>query len=235
MEEFKPLKEILKEEMRAKGLNVQKLSELTDIAPYYIKALLENDFSKLPAAPYVRGYLNSIAKILEIDPQPLWEEFKKEAEIKRSGESDKLPTNRYAPKPINKLSLALVLIVLIIFALLFPRIADFVGQPSIEIISPPSDMYQTQQDTFTLEGKISSPSDKLLINGDEVVVNPDGSFQKQVILGPRCNNNVFEFTVKRFLGLSTSVKRTICLTAPVDQQVIAPTTTPISTSTNNIQ
>ncbi len=219
MTEFKPLKDILKEEMRAKGLNAQKLSELTDIAPHYIKALLENDFSNLPAAPYVRGYLDTIARILEIDSEPLWHEYRKESEIKRSGESDKLPSNRYAPKPFNKMALVITLAVLVVIAFLIPKIADFLGRPSIEIISPPSDMYQAQQDTFILSGKISNPQDKLLVNDSEVVVNPDGSFEKQVSLNSGCNNNVFEFTAKRFLGFSTSVKRTICLiTSPTQQQ-----------------
>ena len=224
--EFKPLKDILKEEMRSKGLNAQKLSELTDIAPHYIKALLENDFSNLPAAPYVRGYLDTITKILEIDSESLWHEYQKESGIKRSGESDKLPSNRYAQKPFNKMALIATLAVLIVVAFLIPKVADFLGRPSIEITSPPSDMYQTQQDTFTLAGKISNPQDKLVINSSEVVVNSDGSFQKQVTLSSGCNDNVFEFTAKRFLGFSTSVKRTICFIAPPAPQQET-TSTPI--------
>ena len=225
--EFKPLKDILKEEMRGKGLNIQKLSELTDIAPYYIRALLENDFSKLPAAPYVRGYLDSIARVLNIDAEPLWQEYQKESEIKRSGETDRLPINRYAQKPFNKMGLVITLVVLVVIAFLIPKIADFLGRPSIEITSPPSDMYPAQQDSFILEGKIGNPQDKLLINDSEVVVNPDGSFQKQVTLSPRCNDNVFEFVVKRFLGFSTSVKRTVCLATTIPDQTA--TSSPTST------
>lgn len=225
--EFKPLKDILKDEMRAKGLNAQKLSELTDISPHYIRALLENDLSKLPAAPYVRGYLDVIAKILEIDSEPLWQEYQKESEIKRSGETDRLPINRYAQKPFNKMALIITLVVLVVVAFLIPKIADFLGRPSIEITSPPSDMYQAQQDSFALSGKISNPQDKLLVNDSEVVVSPDGSFQKQVTLSPGCNDNVFEFTAKRFLGFSTSAKRTICFASlsPAQQ---ASTSTPTS-------
>jgi cytoskeletal protein RodZ len=226
--EFKPLKEIIREEMKIKGLNVQKLSELTDIPPYYIKALLENDFSKLPAAPYVRGYLNAIAKVLEIDSEPLWQEYQKESSIKRSGENDRLPTNRYAQKPFNKIGFVITIVVLIFIALLTPKIVDFLGHPTIEITSPPSDMYTTQDDIFTLKGKVKNPQDKLSINGSEVIINQDGSFEKQVTLSPGCNDNVFEFVVKRFLGLSTSVKRTICLLVIAQSQNINPN----STSTN---
>lgn len=232
MTEFKPLKEIIKEEMRSKGLNTQKLSELTGITPKYLKALLENDFSQMPPAPYVRGYLDNIAKVLEIDSEPLWQEYKKESEIKRSGAKDTLPINRFAPKSFNKTALIITIVILIILAFLLPKISSFLGRPSIEITSPLSDQFQTAQDIFTLSGKIDNPQDKLTINSSEVIVNSDGTFQQQVVLNePGCHND-YDFIVKRFLGLSTAVKRTICYNAPSISPVA--TTTPTASSTNVI-
>jgi cytoskeletal protein RodZ len=208
--EFKPFKEIIKEEMRAQGINIQKLAELTGISHRYLQALLDADFSQLPSVPYVKGYLESIAKVLGIDPAPLWHEYQKESEIKRSGDKDKLPANRYAQKPLNKTALLITLLVLIGVALLLPKIADFLGRPSIEITSPATDKYTSNSDNFILKGKVNNPQDKLLINSSEVIINTDGTFQQPVILSePGCHND-YDFTVKRFLGLSTTVKRTIC-------------------------
>lgn len=210
MTEFKPLKEIIREEMRAQGINVQKLSELTGVAPRYIKAFLENDLSQLPPMPYVKGYLDSIAKVLNIDPEPLWQDYQKESEIKRSGEHDRLPINRYAAKPFKKSALIITILALVVIAFAIPRIADFLGQPSIEIITPSADKITSNSDSFVLSGKIGNPQDKLTIGDEEIVVSQDGSFQKPVTLKPGCNDNVYDFTVKRFLGLSTTVRRTIC-------------------------
>ncbi len=210
MTEFKTIKEILKEEMRAKGINTQKLSELTGIAPRYIKALMDNDISQMPPSPYVKGYLENISKILEIDFEPLWQEYKKESELKTSGAKDTLPLNRYAPKSFNKKTLFITIFVLIILVILIPKISNFIGKPSIEITSPPSDQFHTSQDTFVIEGKIDNPQDKLSINSGEVVVNPDGTFKQSVVLSePGCRND-YDFTVKRFLGSSVTIRRTIC-------------------------
>lgn len=205
--------EIIKEAMRAKGVGAQQLSEITDIPPNYIKAILENDSAHLPAAPYVHGYIETVAKVLDVDAPSLWEEYKKEASVKRSGKDDRLPINRFAQKPFNKLALAITIVILAIIAFLAPRVADFFGQPQIEITSPSSDNYSTTNQLFTLAGKIGNPRDKLLISDSEVVVNPDGSFEKQISLDPGCVNKPV-FSVKRFLGLITTVERTICYEAP---------------------
>jgi cytoskeletal protein RodZ len=229
MTDFKPLKEIIKEEMRSKGLNAQKLSELTGISPRYLKALLENNFSQLPSAPYVKGYLDNIAKVLDIDPEPLWREYRKESEIKSSGAQDTLPINRYASKSFNKTALVVTMVVLIALAFLLPKISNFLGRPSIEITSPASDQFHAAQDTFILGGKIENPQDKLTINFSEVVVNPDGTFEQQVTLNePGCRNN-YDFTVKRFLGLSTTIRRTICY----ESSALPPNPTATSTSSTN--
>src|SRR3989344_6846190 len=100
--ELNGFKDILKNEMKAKGLNAQKLSELSDISPNFIKSLLEGSFENLPATPYVHGYIEKISAILEINSDELWGQYKKESELKKSGAKDQLPLNRFASQPINK-------------------------------------------------------------------------------------------------------------------------------------
>jgi cytoskeletal protein RodZ len=225
MTEFKPLKEIIRDEMRTQGINVQKLAEITGIAPRYIKALLDNDLTQLPAAPYVRGYLENIAKVLEIDAEPLWQEYQKESDIKRSGEKDRLPVNRYAQRPFNKTAIVITIVILITLAFLVPKISDFLGQPSLEITSPSVDGLKTSNENFILSGKIGNPQDKLTINSSEVIVSADGTFQQPVFLSESGCYNDYEFTVKRFLGLSTTARRTICYIPPAstESQQPAPT------------
>jgi len=215
--EIKNFRETLKEAMREKGISLQKLSELTEISPNYLKALVENDIANLPSTPYIKGYINTIAQILEIDPRVLWDDYNRLSESKTSGEKDILPSNRFAQKSLNKKGLFIGIIILILIAYIAPKISDFLGKPSLEIIAPSQDKLNVSDPNFTLRGKIGNHQDKVTINSAEVVVSPDGSFEQNVTLeeGPQ---NTFEFKVKRFLGRETTNSRTIIYKSPATQK-----------------
>lgn len=215
--EIKNFRETLKEAMREKGISIQKLSELTEISPNYLKALTENDITNLPSAPYIKGYINTIAQILEIDSRVLWDDYNRLSESKTSGEKDILPGNRFAQKSLNKKGLFVGIIILLLIAYIAPKISDFFGKPSLEIMAPSQDKLNVSDPNFTLKGKIGNPQDKVTINSAEVVVLPDGSFEQNVALeeGPQ---NTFEFKVKRFLGRETTNSRTIIYKSPATQK-----------------
>ena len=69
----KPLQELLKEQVAIKGYNVERLTRITGIPERYIEGLLSGDYDKLPPAPYVRGYLLTIAPLLDLNADELWE------------------------------------------------------------------------------------------------------------------------------------------------------------------
>jgi len=84
---------------------------------------------------------------------------------------------------------------------------NFLGVPQIEISNPDSsEITFTDQSSVTVEGKINS-RDKLFINGENVVPDEGGYFKKEVLLEPGLNT--IEFTVSRFLGRETKVKRQV--------------------------
>ena len=220
--------ETIKKAMRAKGVDFKVLAEKTDIAPSYIRALLDRSFDHLPAAPYVRGYLRSIAEVLDIDFDQLWQEFVVEKGTKQSGKDDTLPFNRFAAQPVNKKVVVIAAIVLVVLVLIVPRIAGFLGKPGMEIPSPPADQYQSQASQFLLQGHVDNPRDKVLINADEAIVGSDGTFSKEVYLEE--GQNLFTITARRLLGRSTTITRTIFYTpAPITP----PPTATSSTSTTN--
>lgn len=55
----------------AKGIALEELAETTRISERYLTAIEANQFERLPAAVFVRGYLKEIAAVLEVDEQPL--------------------------------------------------------------------------------------------------------------------------------------------------------------------
>jgi len=54
-----------------KGLSVDDVASSTRIAKRYLEAIEADEFSRLPAATFVRGYLRSLARLLEVDPERL--------------------------------------------------------------------------------------------------------------------------------------------------------------------
>ncbi len=101
--ENKNLANLILEALKLKGLNLDKLSQLTGVSERSLALILEERFEKLPSAPYIHGYLLKIAEVLNLDGQKLWQEYlKNNAEIRRSGQEDTLPLNRFAIPKLNK-------------------------------------------------------------------------------------------------------------------------------------
>jgi cytoskeletal protein RodZ len=72
------LGDTLKERRAALGLTLAQAEEATRIRGMLIRALEEGDYAKLPNPGYVRGYISSYARYLELDPLPLLAMYKAE-------------------------------------------------------------------------------------------------------------------------------------------------------------
>jgi len=209
----KNLKELFNEAIAIRDLDVKKISELTDIPVHYLSALSDGEMSKLPAAPYVRGYLLKIAEILKMDSESLLRAYKQEISlwpIKTSGPQDRLPFNRYAFKFFGKKTIfigGIVLLAAIIFLLWrFDNIFGFFGTPQININNPTTDNLIVNSNNIKLSGKIN-PSDKLIINNEEVLSDSNGQFEKDFPL--QIGINTIEFKVRRFLGKEATIIRQV--------------------------
>lgn len=205
--EIKTLKDTLKDELRAKGISVAKLAELTGISSTHIQALMESDFEHLPAAPYVRGYLQKIAEILEIDADVVWRRYEKESSIKRSGKTDTLPHNRYALHTVKKGTLWGIAVGIIILIIAIPTLMDFFGKPSLQLDAPSQETEIVSVSPYTIRGSVQNPSDRVFINGTEVPVNKQGEFSIEKDLDEGVNT--FAVSAKRFLGKSTTITRNV--------------------------
>lgn len=204
--EQKSFSELLKEQAAHHGYGVEKLSHLTSIPDRYITALLEGELKKLPPGPYVRGYLLKLAPLLDLDPQTLWEAYKNDQNIRVSGGEDKLPSNRFAIKPVNKKLAVGILTAVLLGVYIFWNIGHLIGQPLLDISYPAAQTVITAESLARLVGYID-PADKLFINYEEVVIDENGNFEQFYNLEPGLNS--VEFTVKRFLGRETKAIRQI--------------------------
>ncbi len=206
LDQSKKISELLRDAVELRGLTFERLIELSDVPERYILALRDGEFEKLPAAPYVRGYLIKIGEVLNVDGETLWQVYKNETPMKKSGPEDKLPSNRFAIKSLNKKTVAISAIILVILIYLAWWAPSLLGAPSIEIINPAVNNYITNEPTIKLIGNVN-PGDKLTVNGEEVLVGASGRFEKEFQLQPGINT--FALVAKRFLGKEAKIVRQI--------------------------
>ncbi len=69
------LGEILKEERERQGIDLRDVAKALKIRYDYLFAIEEAEFEKLPGEVFTKGYIRAYARYLNIDPEPLIEEF----------------------------------------------------------------------------------------------------------------------------------------------------------------
>jgi len=201
------LRETLHEQMESRSITIPKLAGLTNVPDRFITAIIEGNPNKLPAPPYVRGYLSKIASTLNLDGEVLWELYTKEYTLLRSGAGDTLPINRFAVKAISKTKIVLAVLGIALIVYLGFQAKNLLGVPPLTISNPASsETFYTNQSSIVVSGSMN-PRDKLFINGENVVPKQDGSFEKEVALDP--NLNTVEFKISRFLGREKIERRQI--------------------------
>lgn len=58
-----------------RGLSIEELSEATKMLPTLVQEIENDDFSRIAAAVYGRGFMRLIAEALHTDPEPLVQDF----------------------------------------------------------------------------------------------------------------------------------------------------------------
>ncbi len=230
MDTEEPTLEIfLRDRMKDKSISLKKLSDLSGISINHIENMLRGDFEHVPPTPYFRGYLIRIGEVLDFNGEAWWGKIKKEEGVKKSGSSDALPKNRFARESPAKIITvgAVVLIILIVLAFTLPHV---LGRPVITITSPQGNSYATTSNSVLIQGTVKN-ADSLYVNGEEVVIASDGSWQKDVFLSSSGTPNPFEITAKKFLGGTTDIVEQITYNPPTTAPALSSSIPSIASST----
>lgn len=214
----KSFRTLLREQLELHGMNLKEFSAHTGVSERHLEAFLEGHFHKLPAAPYVRGYLIKIAHALDLEEEQLWELYREEVGVKSSGAEDRLPQNRYAIKTIKRSWIVGGAIGILVLVIAIANIGRFVGAPNLTIVNPALETTITSTPTLLLEGTLDAQH-KLTIDGEEIPLTPDGAFQKLYLLEP--GPNQIRFTAKKFLGKEVTVERRVVY-EPVEEEPFTP-------------
>ena len=203
------LAEFLKQRRHAKGYSLDRLSELTKIQAYHLKALEEGRVDALPPLVYRAGIFKRLAKFLEID----------EREILELYDGENPPA--VGPVPVDKALLpkkdfyfiltpkkmTLFLGGLLLFGLtayLWYQFNFLVGPPTL-VIEPKEDLI-TADEMIPFLGRTDSGVN-LTVNGETIYVAPDGNFSKNVQLA--AGLNVIEVSAINSFGKTAKVIRQI--------------------------
>ena len=122
--------DILRKERITRRITVETIAKDLKLNVKYIKALESSDFGSLPADPYVRVYLRSLAKYLSLDPEEILSTFYEEkgvnSEVYKKDTSNKLQISMQESETKQNPAFLLA-IVLIILAGGFVLIANRMG------------------------------------------------------------------------------------------------------------
>ena len=191
--------------IRERGLTLKKLSELSGITLKYLEYLSAGNFEALPSAPYFRGYLEKLGRILDFDYREWWQNIKEEEIVKTSGTLDQLPKNRFALSSPGKFIWPGIFLLLVVFYF-GARFSKIFGQPQVSVAYPTEAFTNTASQEIVVRGELKD-GDKLVINGEAVVMEDDGTWEKNILLEPGLNT--IEIKAKKFLGRETRIIRQV--------------------------
>jgi cytoskeletal protein RodZ len=204
--------EFLGERMRDKGVSLRRLADLTGIAPSHLENMLHGNFEEMPSAPYFRGYVIRVGKVLDFDGEEWWTKLRKGDVARNSGPADALPRNRFIKKAISKPAWAAGALALIIIIYLAFELPHIFGKPTLDVAFPPENPYTTSSSTLTLTGIVQNADALYLSNGNasseqEVSIGQGGTWQQTVLLQNGLNS--FELVAKKFLGSESDLTEQI--------------------------
>lgn len=185
-------------------MSLSEISKATRIQVKYLEYLENGQYEKLPAEVYVRGFLRSYARYLNIDESALVKLYERERNIQANLGRD-VSKKTFNVKNLNVSSLvitprsvAIAMIFLLVggaFFYLYREFQSFAGVPRLVILSPANgEIIETNE--ILVRGKTDNGA-RVSINNQPVFVGSDGGFSDKLILQPGLNT-VTVVSVNRF-------------------------------------
>ncbi len=208
--------------VRERGLTLKRISELSGITLKHLEYLSAGNFEALPPAPYFRGYLEKLGRILDFDYTEWWQNIKEEGVVKISGTEDRLPKNRFALSSRGKFIWPAIILLLLVFYF-GARFSKIFGQPQVSVAYPTEAFTNIASQKIVVRGLLKD-GDKLVINGEVVVLKNDGTWEKNILLEPGLNT--IEIKAKKFLGRETRIIRQVLYEPAKVSPIIPPPQAP---------
>jgi len=184
------------------------LSGRTKIQERFIKALENSDLAKLPAMPFVNGFLRTISAELDLKPEGIVAIFRRDF-----GEDDrgKVIPNALEKKdkgfrwaPSTSIAIGIFAMILIFGFYLTIQLKGLLGVPSLEIFQPQDQAVVSLE--IAIEGR-TDPTALVAINGQKIKKNRNGTFSQIIGLSEGVQTITIGATGQN--GKTTEVVRTV--------------------------
>lgn len=208
-------------------MSLQDVSKATRIQVKYLEFLENGEYGKLPADVYVRGFLRSYARYLNVDEGALIKLYERECNIQENlGRDTGKKATTYATTPaslvITSRSLVLGLIVILLlgaFTYLYREFKSFAAEPLLVVLAPENGAV-IEGESVTISGKTDKGA-RVTMNSQSVFVSDDGSFGDTLVLQPGVNTITLRtenrFQKEKTLMLSVEARYTP-VTPPAGEQ-----------------
>ena len=203
--------QVLKETRESKLYTLDEVERHTKIRKELLKALEDDDYSKLPPITFIQGFVKNYGKFLGLESDKLL------AILRRDFETSKHPPQilESLSKPMSKkralitpsrlIGVVIAAIIISFFAYLWFEYRSFVGAPELNVSSPVQG--QTVEVTsINVEGS-TDPDAKVTVNDQEVSLDPEGNFKEEIKLSSSVSTISIVSTSK--FGQSTKIERTV--------------------------
>lgn len=207
---MKTVGEILKKARLGKGIKRQEIVEKTKISLKYLKALEDNDFSNLPEAAFVKGFIRNYAGAVGVEPKQALAVFRRDYDQTEKG---KVIPREFTANAIKKRTFwnpkttmigGIIFISITLAVYFIYQFQLLTAPPELKILSPEED--EQVMTTLTVNGS-TDPQATLTINNQQVLVEEDGSFTQSLVLSQGTRTITIQATNRN--GKSRTIQRTI--------------------------
>jgi len=205
--------QLLKEAREAKFYTLEEVEKATKIKHEFLTALEADNYSQLPSATFVKGFIKNYAKFLKLDQNKLLAIFRREFPKTKQKPyvmdafSSPVSEGRLKITPGRVFGLVVLTLTLSFFAYLWFQFHQFVNPPNLFLSSPP-DQLTTDSPSILVEGK-TDPEIKVSVNSQEIEVGPSGDFKEEISLSSPVNKVSVVATSK--FGQKTQIERMVYL------------------------
>jgi cytoskeletal protein RodZ len=168
-----------------KNLTLDEISRQTKIAKHLLVALENDDYKKLPASTFTKGFITSFARVVGLSSDKALAIFRRDFMVSQSGKILPKGLSKPLDKPTVVTSriflIGAVVVLLCIFSVyLFVQLKSYNAPPSLEVSRPKLNSI-VKGPIISVKGFVSSET-TVYVNGNLAQVFPTGEFQASVQL-----------------------------------------------------
>ena len=191
---MKTIGQVLSEARESQKLTITDLSNKSSLSEHIISAIEEERYSDLPDGPFIRGYLRSLARALQLDEEHVLAVYRRDQKPARSPslfpQGLMKPLGRKKPfLSVQRVGIALACLFLAVFLGVQILLAQ---KPPALTLDYPTDN-QEVKNPVAVRGTTSTDA-VVVINTVPTAINQDGVFQTALEMTPGQHAIVVEST-----------------------------------------